>query len=51
MNLEELKNAIIRIKEDIGDLFYYYGDGVKNETIREFEETWSEDGEADAHGA
>ena len=50
MSLAELRNAIMRIKKDIDDLFYYGGD-IKNVSLRQFEETWREGGEEDAHGA
>ena len=50
MSLQELIDVIRRIKEDIDEMFYY-GDEIKNAPIRQFEYTWSEDGEKDAHGA
>ena len=50
MSVQELRELVIRIEEDIDDLFYYGGD-IKNVSLRQFEETWSEGGEEDAHGA
>ena len=50
LSLKELREAIRRIEEDIDDLFYYDGI-IKNDAISDFEETWLEDGEEDAHGA
>ena len=50
MSVQELRELVIRIEEDIDDLFYY-GGGNKNVSLRQFEEAWSEGGEEDAHGA
>ena len=50
MNINELRDVVKRIEEDIDDLFYYGGD-IQNVQLRQFEETWREDGEEDAHGA
>ena len=50
MNINELRDVVKRIEEDIDDLFYYVGN-IKNDTLSDFEETWREDGEDDAHGA
>ena len=50
LSLKELREAIRRIEEDIDDLFYYDGI-IKNDAISDFEETWLEGGEEDAHGA
>ena len=50
MSIEELKDYIRRIEEDVDDLFYFDGN-IKNDTLSDFEETWREDGEEDAHGA
>ena len=50
MNINELRDVVKRIEEDIDDLFYY-GGNIKNDTLSDFEETWREDGEDDAHGA
>ena len=50
MSVQELRELVIRIEEDIDDLFYYGGD-IKNVSLRQFEETWREGGEEDAHGA
>lgn len=50
MSLKELREAIRRIEEDIDELFYY-GDDIKNAPLRQFEETWREESEDDAHGA
>ena len=50
MSVQELRELVNRIKEDIDELFYY-GGCIKNDSLLEFEETWSEDGEEDAHGA
>ena len=50
MSVQELRELVIRIEEDIDELFYYGGD-IKNVSLRQFEETWREDGEEDAHGA
>lgn len=50
MSIKELKDYIRRIEEDVDDLFYN-GICIKNEQLKEFEETWREDGEEDAHGA
>ena len=50
MSVQELRELVIRIEEDIDDLFYYGGD-IKNVSLRQFEEAWSEGGEEDAHGA
>ena len=48
MSAQELRELVIRIEEDIDDL-YYYGGCIKNDSLRQFEETWSEGGEEDAH--
>lgn len=50
LSLKELREAIRRIEEDIDELFYYDGI-IKNDAISDFEVTWSEGGEEDAHGA
>ena len=50
MSVQELRELIIRIEEDIDDLFYYSGD-IKNVALRQFEEAWREGSEEDAHGA
>lgn len=50
MSVQDLRELVIRIKEDIDDLCYYGGD-IKNVSLRQFEETWREGGEEDAHGA
>ena len=50
MSLQELRDFIRRIEEDVDDLFYYGGD-IKNVSLRQFEESWREDWEDDAHGA
>ena len=50
MSINELRDVVKRIEEDIDDLFYY-GGNIKNDTLSDFEETWREDGEEDAHGA
>lgn len=50
MSVQELRELVIRIEEDIDDLFYYGGD-IKNVSLRQFEETWSEVGEEYAYGA
>lgn len=50
MSVQELRELVIRIEEDIDDLFYYGGD-IKNVSLRQFEEAWREGGEEDAHGA
>ena len=50
MSVQELRELVIRIEEDIDDLFYYSGD-IKNVSLRQFEEAWREGGEEDAHGA
>ena len=48
MSVQELRKLVIRIEEDIDDLFYYGGD-IKNVSLRQFEEAWREGGEEDAH--
>lgn len=50
MSLQELRDFIMRIEEDVDELFYYGGD-IKNVTLRQFEETWRDGVEDDAHGA
>lgn len=50
MSLQELRYFIRRIEEDVDELFYYGGD-IKNVSLRQFEESWREGGEDDAHGA
>lgn len=50
MSLQQLRDFINRIEDDIDDLFYY-GGNIKNVSLRQFEEAWREDGEEDAHGA
>ena len=50
MSVEELGELVIRVEEDIDDLFYYGGD-IKNVSLRQFEDAWREGGEEDAHGA
>ena len=50
MSVQELRELVIRIEEDIDELFYYGGD-IKNVSLRQFEEAWREGGEDDAHGA
>ena len=50
MSVQELRELVNRIEDDIDDLFYYGGD-IKNVSLRQFEEAWREGGEEDAHGA
>ena len=50
MSVQELRELVIRIEEDIDELFYYGGD-IKNVSLRQFEETWRDGVEDDAHGA
>ena len=50
MSVQDLRELVIRIEEDIDDLFYYGGD-IKNVSLRQFEEAWREGGEEYAHGA
>ena len=50
MSVQELRELVIRIEEDIDELFYYGGD-IQNVSLRQFEEAWREGGEEDAHGA
>ena len=50
MSVQELRELVIRIEEDIDDLFYYGGD-IKNVSLRQFEEAWRKGVEDDAHGA
>lgn len=50
MSVQELRELVIRIEEDINDLYYYGGD-IKNVSLRQFEDAWREGGEEDAHGA
>lgn len=50
MSVQELRQLVTRIEEDIGELFYYYGD-IQNVSLRQFEEAWREGGEEYAHGA
>ena len=50
MILQELIDVIMRIEEDIDELFYY-GNDIKNSPLPQFEETWREESEDDAHGA
>ena len=50
MSVQELRELVNRIEDDIDDLFYY-GGGIKNVSLRQFEEAWREGGEEDAHGA
>lgn len=50
MSVQELRELVIRIEEDIDELFYYGGD-IKNVSLRQFEEAWREGGEEDANGA
>ena len=50
MSIEELIDVIRRIEEDICDLFYY-DNNIRNDTLRRFDDSWSEGGEEDAHGA
>ena len=50
MSLKELIDVIRRIEEDINDLFYYSGN-IKNASLYQFDETWREESEDDAHGA
>ena len=50
MSIEELIDVIRRIEEDICDLFYY-DNNIRNDTLRRFDDSWSEGGEDDAHGA
>ena len=50
MSIEELIDVIRRIKEDICDLFYY-DNNIRNDILRRFDDSWSEGGEEDAHGA
>ena len=49
MSLQELIDVIRRIEEDICDLFYY-DNNIRNDTLRRFDDSWSEGGEEDAHG-
>ena len=50
MSIEELRDVVKRLEADIDDLFYYDGI-IKNDAISDFEDTWREGGEEDAHGA
>lgn len=50
MSIEELRDVVKRLEADIDDLFYYDGI-IKNDSISDFEDTWREGGEEDAHGA
>ena len=50
LSLKGLREAIRRIEEDINDLFYY-DNNIRNDSLCKFENSWSEDGEEDAHGA
>lgn len=50
MSLQQLRDFIKRIEEDIDDLFYY-DNNIRNDSICRFENVWREDGEEDAHGA
>ena len=50
MSVQDLRELVIRIEEDIDELFYYGGE-IKNVSLRQFEEAWREGGEEDAHGA
>ena len=50
MSLQQLRDFIKRIEEDIDDLFYY-DNNIRNDSICRFENGWREGGEEDAHGA
>lgn len=52
MSLAELRDAIMRIKEDLDDLFYYDGE-IRDSALCKFVKAWNKDGEGedDAHGA
>ena len=50
MSLQQLRDFIKRIEEDIDDLFYY-DNNIRNDSLCRFENSWREDGEEDAHGA
>ena len=50
MSVQELRELVNRIEDDIEGL-YYYGGSIKNDSLRQFEEAWREGGEEDAHGA
>ena len=50
MSVQELRELVIRIEEDIDDLFYY-DNNIRNDSLCRFENSWCEDGEDDAHGA
>lgn len=50
MSIDELRDVAKRLEADIDDLFYYDGI-IKNDAISDFEETWIEGEEDDAHGA
>lgn len=48
MSLQQLRDFIKRIEEDIDDLFYY-DNNIRNDSICRFENGWREGGEEDAH--
>lgn len=50
MSIVELRDAIMRIKEDLDDLFYYDGE-IRDSALCKFEKAWDKDGEGDADGA
>ena len=50
MSLQQLRDFIKRIEEDIDDLFYY-DNNIRNDSIYRLENVWREGGEEDAHGA
>lgn len=50
MSLQDLRDFIRRIEEDVDELLYYSGD-IKNVSLRQFEDTWRDGVEDDAHGA
>ena len=50
MSLQQLRDFIKRIEEDIDDLFYY-DNNIRNDSLCRFENSWREGGEEDAHGA
>ena len=52
MSLQELRDFIRRIEEDIDELFYYDGE-IRDSALCKFEKAWNKDGEDedDAHGA
>lgn len=52
MSLQELRDFIRRIEEDIDELFYYDGE-IRDSALCKFEKAWNKDGEDedDADGA